>query len=120
MFLILLAGMLGVPRDQIVAARLLGGSNFQNFFKIIMPKMKGVIAIALLLRTVESFKIFDLIYIMTKGGPGVQTETISLYIYKLTFADLDWSYVAAVGLFVLFVLSVLAALGLKAMARNKA
>jgi len=119
MFLILLAGMLGVPTDQITAAKLLGGSNIQNFFKIIMPKMKGVIVIALLLRTVESFKIFDLIYIMTKGGPGVQTETISLYIYKMTFGDLEWSYVAAMGLFILLVLSVLAAFGLKAMAKKQ-
>ncbi len=118
MFLILLAGMLGVPTDQVTAAKLLGGSNLQNFFKIILPKMKGVIVIALLLRAVESFKTFDLIYIMTKGGPGVQTETISLYFYKMTFANLEWSYVAAMGLFVLIALSVMAAFGLKAMAKK--
>ena len=117
MFLILLAGMLGVPSDQILAARLLGGSNFQNFIKIIVPRMKSVILIALVLRSVECFKIFDLIYIMTKGGPGVQTQTISVYLYKLTFGDLDWSYVAAIGLTILVALSVLAAYGLKAMAR---
>lgn len=117
MFLILLAGMLGVPQDQILAARLLGGSNFQNFLKIVIPRMKTVIIIALVLRSVECFKIFDLVYIMTKGGPGVQTETISVYIYKLTFADLEWAYVAAIGLTILVGLSVLAAYGLKAMAK---
>ncbi|MEX3009584.1 carbohydrate ABC transporter permease [Hoeflea sp. TYP-13] len=118
MFLILLAGMLGVPRDQLLAAQLLGGSNFQNFRKIILPRMRTVMIIALVLRSVEMFKIFDLIYIMTKGGPGVQTETISVYIYKLTFADLEWGYVAAIGLTILIALSVLAAYGLKAMARQ--
>ena len=118
MFLILLAGMLGVPQDQLMAARLLGGSNWQNFFKIIIPRMKTVIIIAIVLRSVECFKIFDLISIMTKGGPGVQTETISMYLYKLTFADLEWAYVAAVGLFVLVVLSILASFGLKAMAKK--
>ncbi len=118
MFLILLAGMLGVPSDQLLAARLLGGSNLQNFFKIILPRMKAVIIIALVLRAVECFKIFDLIFIMTKGGPGVQTETISLFLYKLTFGELDWAYVAAIGLTILFVLSVIAAKGLAYMARK--
>ncbi|MDI3338619.1 sugar ABC transporter permease [Defluviimonas aestuarii] len=119
MFLILLAGMLGVPSDQLLAARLLGGSNWQNFVKIILPRMKTVIIIALVLRTVECFKIFDLIYIMTKGGPGVQTETISVFLYKQTFGDLEWSYVAAIGLTILIVLSVIAAKGLAYMARKQ-
>mgnify|MGYP006268576999 CR=1 FL=1 len=119
MFLILLAGMLGVPSDQLLAARLLGGSNLQNFWKIILPRMKSVIAIAVVLRAVECFKIFDLIYIMTKGGPGVQTETISLFLYKQTFGELEWAYVAAIGLTILVVLSVIAAKGLAYMAKNK-
>ena len=118
MFLILLAGMLGVPSDQLLAARLLGGSNWQNFVKIVLPRMKTVIAIALVLRSVECFKIFDLIFIMTKGGPGVQTETISLFLYKQTFGELEWAYVAAIGLTILFVLSVIAAKGLSYMAKK--
>ena len=118
MFLILLAGMLGVPSDQLLAARLLGGSNWQNFIKIIVPRMKTVILIALVLRAVECFKIFDLVYIMTKGGPGVQTETISVFLYKLTFAELEWAYVAAIGLTILFVLSVIAAKGLSYMVKK--
>jgi len=112
MFLILLAGMLGVPRDQLTAGRLLGASNWQNFRKIILPRIKSVIAIALVLRTVECFKIFDVVFVMTKGGPGVETETISLFLYKKTFADLDWSYVAAIGLTILFSLSLIAACGM--------
>lgn len=119
MFLILLAGMLGVPSDQLLAARLLGGSNWQNFVKIILPRMKTVIIIALVLRAVECFKIFDLVYIMTKGGPGVQTETISVFLYKQTFGELEWSYVAAIGLTILIVLSVIAAKGLAYMARKQ-
>jgi multiple sugar transport system permease protein len=119
MFLILLAGMLGVPSDQLLAARLLGGSNWQNFCRIILPRMAPVIAIALVLRSVECIKIFDLVFIMTKGGPGVATETISLFLYKKTFADLDWAYVAAVGLTILFALSLVAAKGLAYVAKKK-
>lgn len=118
MFLILLAGMLGVPSDQLLAAKLLGGSNWQNFVKIILPRMKTVIIIAMVLRAVECFKIFDLIFIMTKGGPGVQTETISLFLYKQTFGELEWAYVAAIGLTILFALSVIAAKGLAYMAKS--
>ncbi|UWQ19882.1 carbohydrate ABC transporter permease [Jannaschia sp. M317] len=119
MFLILLSGMLGVPRDQLTAARLLGASNFQSFRKIILPRMKQVIIICLALRFVECFKIFDIISVMTKGGPGVATETISMFLYKKTFADLDWSYVAAIGLTVLLALSLMAAAGLAFASRKK-
>lgn len=118
MFLILLAGMLGVPQDQVQAARLLGGSNRQIFFRIILPRMKTVALIALVLRSVECFKIFDLAYIMTQGGPGVQTETISIFLYKMTFGNLEWSYVAAIGIAILIVLSLIAARGLALMARK--
>ena len=119
MFLILLSGMLGVPNDQILAAKILGGSDLQNFFKIILPRMKGVIVIAIVLRVVECFKIFDLNFIMTKGGPGVQTETISVFLYKLTFGEFEWSYVAAIGLTVLIVLSIIAAKGLAYFAKQE-
>jgi multiple sugar transport system permease protein len=81
--------------------------------------MKSVIAIAVVLRAVECFKIFDLAFIMTKGGPGVQTETISLFLYKQTFGELEWAYVAAIGLTILIVLSIIAAQGLAYMAKNK-
>jgi multiple sugar transport system permease protein len=118
MFLILLAGMLGVPSDQLLAARLLGGSNWQNFFKIILPRMKTVIIIALVLRAVECFKIFDLVFIMTNGGPGVQTETISVFLYNQTFGELEWAYVATMGLSILIALSILAMKGLSLMAKK--
>ncbi len=108
MFLILLAGMMGVPEDQLKAATLLGANSWQRFWRIVLPKMKMVMIIAAVIRVVECFKIFDLLAVMTKGGPGVETETLSYYIYKLTFADLEWAYVAALGLFVLIALSLLA------------
>lgn len=118
MFLMLLAGMMSVPPDQQMAARLLGASDWQVFRRVILPRMKSVIVIALVLRAVESFKIFDLVNIMTNGGPGVQTETISMLFYKVTFGEFEWAYVAAIGLVILVALSLLAALGL-ALSRRK-
>ena len=84
MFLILLAGLVGVPEDQMKAATLLGANSWQRFTTIVLPKMKTIIIIALAIRVIENFKIFDTLYIMTGGGPGVATETISVYIYKVT------------------------------------
>jgi multiple sugar transport system permease protein len=115
MFLILLAGILAVPEDQLKAAMLLGASWPQRFWRIILPRMKTVIIIAVVLRLVEAFKLFDVMFVMTRGGPGTATETISYYIYKKTFNDLEWSYVAAIGLTLLVILSVLAVLGMRLM-----
>jgi multiple sugar transport system permease protein len=115
MFLILLAGLVGVPEDQIKAATLLGATWTQRFRTIVLPKMKTIIIIALAIRVIENFKIFDTLYIMTGGGPGVATETISVYIYKITQQDLIWGYVAAIALVILIVLSVLVSLAISRM-----
>lgn len=109
MFLILFAGLMSVPEDQMRAATILGASWRQRFFRIALPRIKTVIAIAIGLRVIECFKIFDMLFVMTGGGPGVATESLSLFLYKRTFQDLEWSYVAAIGITVLVVLSVLTA-----------
>jgi len=118
MFLILLAGILGVPEDQLKAATLLGANWGQKFWRIVLPRMRTVIIIAIVIRAVEAFKLFDVMYVMTKGGPGVATETISIYIYKL-FKQLEWSYLAAVDLSILIALSVIAVIGMTLMAKAK-
>ncbi|WP_434617730.1 carbohydrate ABC transporter permease [Tabrizicola sp. M-4] len=118
MFLILLAGLVGVPEDQMKAATLLGASPWQKFRTIVLPRMKTIIIIALAIRVIECFKIFDTLFIMTGGGPGVATETISVYIYKITTQDLIWGYVAAIALVILLVLSVACVWAMKRMARK--
>lgn len=118
MFLILLAGLVGVQEDQLKAATLLGANWRQRFVTIMLPRMKTIIIIALAIRTIENFKIFDTLYIMTGGGPGVATETISVYIYKLITNDLNWGYVAAIALVILLTLSV--ALGIAISRMGKA
>jgi multiple sugar transport system permease protein len=120
MFLILLAGLVGVPEDQIKAATLLGANPWQRFVTIVLPKMKTIIIIALAIRVIENFKIFDTLYIMTGGGPGVATETISVYIYKVTTQDLIWGYVAAIALAILIFLSVVANFAIARMNKARA
>ena len=118
MFLILLAGMVGVPEDQIRAATLLGAGPLRRFITIVLPRMKTIIGIALAIRVIECFKVFDTLFIMTGGGPGVATETISVYIYTIATQDLIWGYVAAIALAILIVLSVACVWALKRMART--
>lgn len=118
MFLILLAGLAGVPEDQIRAATLLGAGPVQRFVTIVLPRMKTIIGIALAIRVIECFKIFDTLFIMTGGGPGVATETISVYIYKIATQDLIWGYVAAIALAILIVLSIACVWALKRMPRT--
>lgn len=120
MFLILLAGMISVPQDQQMAAILLGASWWRRFFTIVLPRMKSIIIIALAIRVIEIFKVFDTLYIMTGGGPGVATETISVYIYKVTQQELIWAYVAAMALAILIVLSVMSVFAIKRLQKAQA
>jgi multiple sugar transport system permease protein len=113
MFLILLAGLLGVPEDQLRMATLLGAGPWWRFRLIVLPRIRRILLIALAIRTIEIFKVFDTLYIMTAGGPGVSTDTISVYIYKVTMEELQWSYVATIALAILIVLSALAAPAIK-------
>jgi multiple sugar transport system permease protein len=108
MFLILYAGLMSVPEDQMKAAALLKASGWQRFRYIAFPRMKAVMVIAVALRFIECLKIFDSVFVMTKGGPGVATQTVSIYLNKVTFNDNEWSYVAAIGLAILIFLSVIA------------
>lgn len=113
MFLMLLSGLLGVPEDQQKAAALLGASRWYGFRTIVLPRMRMILGIAALIRAVELFKTFDTLYIMTAGGPGVATETISVFFYKITLQDMEWSYAATLALAILLTLSVIVAWGMK-------
>ena len=95
MFLILLAGLVGVPEDQMRAATLLGASWWQRFRTIVMPKMKTIIIIALSIRVIENFKIFDTLYIMTGGGPVRSTETVGYFMYRESMTQFKLGYGAA-------------------------
>jgi multiple sugar transport system permease protein len=119
MFLILLSGLIGVPEDQLKAAALLGASWTFRFRTIVLPRMRTVLVIAALIRAVEVFKIFDTLYLMTAGGPGVATESISVFFFKITLQDLEWSYAATIALLILVLLSALVAWGMKRMARRQ-
>jgi multiple sugar transport system permease protein len=101
MFLLLLTGLMNLPQNQVRAAQALGASPVRIFFRIMLPLLMPVILVALLIRGIETFKIFDAIYILTRGGPGSSTETISMYMYNGAFVFFRIGYIAAAGLIVL-------------------
>lgn len=100
-FLILLSGLNAVPENPVRAATVLGASHMKIFWSIIMPNMRAVIIIAFVIRGMEVIKLFDEIYLMTRGGPGTATETISLYLYKLAFLDFRLAYAGSAAFIVL-------------------
>jgi len=108
MFLILVAGMLAVPDDQQNAARLLGASWFQRLRTLTLPLLKPIIIIALIIRAMEAFKIFDASWLLTQGGPGESSSTISVALYREAFINARWSYTAAVGILVMILVSIIA------------
>jgi len=100
-FLILLAGLQAIPEEPYEAARIDGSSAWQTFRHITLPLLAPAILVALLLRTMDLLRLFDQVFILTQGGPGFATETISLYIYKTAFRFFDFGYAAAMSLVLL-------------------
>lgn len=104
MFLILLSGLLALPAEPVEAARVLGASSWRIFRQITMPALKPIIVIALAVRTMEALKLFDGIFIMTRGGPVTDTETISLYLYRYGFVYLRYGFIASASILILVAL----------------
>jgi len=110
MFLVLLAGLQAIPQEPYEAAVIDGSSTWQTFRHVTLPLLKPAILIALLLRTMDLLRVFDQIFILTQGGPGFATETVSLYIYRTAFRFFDFGYAAAMS-FVLLLLTNLVSVG---------
>ncbi len=95
--LIVLAGLQGIPESVIEAARIDGLSELQRFRRIILPLLVPSLLVAAAFRMVQAYGAFDVVYVMTGGGPGGATETLSLYSYQNYFRYLDFGYGSAVA-----------------------
>lgn len=100
MALMILAGLQTISSAYYEAASIDGATRIQQFFKITLPMLKGPILVALLFRTLDAFRVFDLIWVLTGGGPGGQTETISIYAYKTMFAQTQFGYGSALAVLI--------------------
>lgn len=108
MVLIFLAGLRAMPTEPFESALIDGASNWQIFRRLTLPMLGKVIAIAVLIRGIDLFRTFDYVYVMTSGGPGTSTYTLSLYAWQQTFSFLNWGYGATISLFSLFVILIVA------------
>ena len=98
MVVLLLAGLAALPREPYEAARVDGASIVQSFRHITLPLMMPVIVVTLLIRLIFAVKTYDLIYIMTRGGPGVATDFVSYFIYRTAFVSLDVGQASAMSM----------------------
>ncbi|MEC5320182.1 sugar ABC transporter permease [Brenneria populi subsp. brevivirga] len=106
-FLLLLAGLKALPQEVLEAAQLDGCSRWQRLRYVILPMMWPALLITLMLRIIFSFKVFDEIYLLTKGGPGTATEMVSYSIYRAFFVEDREGLGAVMSLFTFFIVALL-------------
>ena len=104
MVLVMLAALQSVPSDLHEAAQIDGAGAFDRFRSITFPLILPVVLIALLFRTVDVLRTFDLVYLLTQGGPGTTTEVLSMFIYRYGFQSFDMGLTSAASM-ILFVLT---------------
>jgi multiple sugar transport system permease protein len=113
MFIILMAAIANVDRDLMQAAALDGARRRQVFWHVILPAIRPVLIIAVLIRALDLFRIFDAVWQLTRGGPGTRTETLSTFMYVQGFQGFETSYVAALVVVLAVVLSLTVMLALR-------
>lgn len=108
LFMLISAGLLSIPDDVREAARLDGAGGLRLFRHITVPMMLPVTLVAVLLRTLDATKTFDLPYTLTSGGPGTSTQTIAIYLYRQGFAEFEQGYASAVAVTITLALTLFA------------
>lgn len=107
--LVLHAGMLSVPQERIEAAQVDGAGRIRMLRSIILPAIVPQILLVLLFRTMDTYRIFDSVFVLTRGGPGTATETIGLYTYRTGFSFFDMGYAMALSIFILVTVVIISA-----------
>lgn len=109
--LIVFAGLLSIPESLYEAARVDGAPRWAIFWHITLPGIKYMLAIAAVFRLMRSFRSFDIIWLVTQGGPGTATEILNVYLYRVAFVFLNGGQAAALGL-ILLIITIAATMGL--------
>ena len=105
-FLILSSGIASLPQEVFEAARVDGSSQGQTIRYIVLPLLTPFMLVALLIRFIDSFKVFDTVYVMTLGGPANATESLSIYIFKVGLNFFNMGYAAALSYVTLVIITV--------------
>lgn len=111
--ILLLAGLKTIPRELFRAARVDGAGPWQIFRRITLPLLMPVVLVALIFRTLDAFRVFDAVYVLTGGGPANTTETLSIYAYKVLFQTLQFGYGSTLAIVVFLCVGALSLLYLR-------
>jgi multiple sugar transport system permease protein len=116
--LILHAGMLGISEEQFEAARIDGAGRVRILSSIVLPAILPQILLVLLFRTMDTYRIFDTVFVLTRGGPGTATETIGLYTYRTGFSYFEMGYAMALSVFILVTVAIISSVYLRLLRRR--
>jgi ABC-type sugar transport system permease subunit len=106
-FLIFLSGFAALPRQLVNAARVMGASPWQTFWRVELPLLKPAIVIAVIIRSMEALKLFDPVVLLTFGGPGTSTQTVAYFLWEQVWVFNKFSFGAAASILLLFIFSAL-------------
>jgi multiple sugar transport system permease protein len=117
--ILLSVGLTTIPKELYESSSIDGANKFQSFFKITVPLLKPTIESVLILGFIYTFKVFDLVFVMTGGGPVNTTQVLSTYSYKLSFSFFRYSDGAAVANILFIILLIVSIIYLKFINTNK-
>lgn len=107
-FMIIFSGLASLPYEPYEAAQVDGANDWQIFWHITLPQLRYILLVATLIRGLDILKLFDVVLLSTRAGPGISTETISVYIYNLGFRFWSLGYAAAASFLLLIIVVVIA------------
>lgn len=116
--ILLMAGLQVIPQELYQAAKVDGAGRWAIFRRVTLPLLKPVILIALIFRTLDAFRVFDAIYVLTGGGPANTTETLSIYAYKVLFQTLQFGYGSTLSVVVFLCIGSISVFYIKILSRG--
>jgi multiple sugar transport system permease protein len=119
-FLIFLSGFSALPQQLVNAARVMGATPWQIFWRVQFPLLKPAIVIAVIIRSMEALKMFDPVVLLTFGGPGTSTQTVAYFLWEQVWVFNKFSFGAAASVLLLIMFSVLIYLGIYLLIRQRA
>lgn len=114
-----LAGLQAIPNNLYESARVDGAGAIRSFFNVTLPLLRPTIAVILVLRTIEAFKVFDIVYVMTRGGPAESTQTIAYYTYLQAFSNQRFGYGSALAVLIVVFIMMLAIVYIRLLRRDQ-
>jgi len=115
--LILVAGLQGLPQEPFESATIYGASAVQRFRYLTLPMIRPLLVIVALLRLIDLLKLWDPVWALTRGGPGIATQVVSWYLYRMGFLYLWVGYTASIALMFLYLIIILSVIALRRIAR---